>query len=75
MTIGTNTLAAGRPHARRQGHRQLVRQSLSRELVGNVSLDVLPTERPDTWEVRGRGKLQRLAPCWWRTMRREELPG
>ena len=31
---------------------------LDRELVGNVSIRVLPTERPDTWEVQGRGELQ-----------------
>ena len=31
---------------------------LRAELVGNVSLRVLPTERPDTWEVQGRGELQ-----------------
>ena len=31
---------------------------LDRELVGNVSIHVLPTERPDTWEVQGRGELQ-----------------
>ena len=31
---------------------------LEAELVGNVSLRVLPTGRPDTWEVQGRGELQ-----------------
>ena len=31
---------------------------LDQELVGNVSIRVLPTERPDTWEVQGRGELQ-----------------
>ena len=31
---------------------------LDTELVGNVSIRVLPTERPDTWEVQGRGELQ-----------------
>jgi GTP-binding protein len=35
----------------------LVKDRLDRELVGNVSLRVLPTERPDTWEVQGRGEL------------------
>jgi GTP-binding protein len=35
----------------------MVRDRLERELVGNVSLAVLPTERPDTWEVQGRGEL------------------
>jgi GTP-binding protein len=36
---------------------RLVRDRLQRELVGNVSLRVLPTDRPDTWEVQGRGEL------------------
>jgi GTP-binding protein len=35
----------------------MVKDRLDRELVGNVSLRVLPTERPDTWEVQGRGEL------------------
>jgi GTP-binding protein len=30
---------------------------LERELIGNVSLRVLPTERPEVWEVQGRGEL------------------
>jgi GTP-binding protein len=34
-----------------------VRERLERELVGNVSLKILPTESPDTWEVQGRGEL------------------
>jgi GTP-binding protein len=34
-----------------------VKARLDRELVGNVSLRVLDTERPDTWEVQGRGEL------------------
>src|SRR5699024_3262842 len=36
---------------------RLVKERLDRELVGNVSLRVVPTERPDTWEVQGRGEL------------------
>jgi GTP-binding protein len=36
---------------------RMVKDRLDRELVGNVSLRVLPTERPDTWEVQGRGEL------------------
>src|SRR5204863_1924016 len=39
------------------------------ELVGNVSLRVLNTERPDTWEVQGRGELQLAVLV--ETMRRE----
>jgi GTP-binding protein len=35
-----------------------VKNRLDAELVGNVSIRVLPTERPDTWEVQGRGELQ-----------------
>jgi GTP-binding protein TypA/BipA len=34
-----------------------VKDRLDRELVGNVSLRILPTERPDAWEVQGRGEL------------------
>src|SRR5699024_9199752 len=34
-----------------------VKDRLDRELIGNVSLKVLPTDRPDTWEVQGRGEL------------------
>ena len=37
---------------------RLVKNRLDAELVGNVSIKVLPTERPDTWEVQGRGELQ-----------------
>jgi GTP-binding protein TypA/BipA len=35
-----------------------VKGRLDQELVGNVSIRVLPTERPDMWEVQGRGELQ-----------------
>ena len=35
----------------------MVKDRIDRELVGNVSLIVQPTERPDTWEVQGRGEL------------------
>ncbi|MFP5346098.1 MAG: translational GTPase TypA, partial [Actinomycetes bacterium] len=57
MTIGTNTSPLV---GRVKGHKvtaRLVKDRLDRELVGNVSLRVLPTERPDTWEVQGRGEL------------------
>jgi GTP-binding protein len=57
MTIGTNTSPlAGRVKGSKVTAR-LVKDRLDRELVGNVSLRVLPTERPDTWEVQGRGEL------------------
>jgi GTP-binding protein len=36
----------------------MLKSRLDQELIGNVSLRVLPTERPDTWEVQGRGELQ-----------------
>jgi GTP-binding protein len=57
MTIGTNTSPlVGRTKGGKVTAR-LVKDRLERELVGNVSLRVLPTERPDTWEVQGRGEL------------------
>jgi GTP-binding protein len=57
MTIGINTSPlAGRVKGAKVTAR-LVKDRLDRELVGNVSLRVLPTERPDTWEVQGRGEL------------------
>ena len=37
---------------------RLLKARLDAELVGNVSIRVYPTERPDTWEVQGRGELQ-----------------
>ena len=57
MTIGINTS----PLAGRSGKNltaRLVKARLDAELVGNVSIRVFPTERPDTWEVQGRGELQ-----------------
>src|SRR3954469_197785 len=57
VTIGINTS----PLAGTEGTRltaSQVKQRLDAELVGNVSLRVLPTARPDAWEVQGRGELQ-----------------
>ena len=57
MTIGINTS----PLAGKSGNKLTARQVKNRldsELVGNVSLRVLNTDRPDTWEVQGRGELQ-----------------
>jgi len=57
MTVGINTS----PLAGQDGSKmtaRLLKGRLDTELVGNVSLRVLPTERPDTWEVQGRGELQ-----------------
>jgi GTP-binding protein len=69
MTIGINTSPlAGRSGGTKLTAR-LVKDRLERELVGNVSLRVLPTERPDTWEVQGRGELALAVLV--ETMRRE----
>jgi GTP-binding protein len=57
ITIGVNTS----PLAGTEGDRltaSMVKQRLDQELVGNVSLRVNPTNRPDAWEVQGRGELQ-----------------
>ncbi|MGA2210047.1 MAG: translational GTPase TypA [Acidimicrobiales bacterium] len=57
MTVGINTS----PLAGRDGTKltaRLLKNRLDAELVGNVSLRVFPTERPDAWEVQGRGELQ-----------------
>jgi len=57
VTIGINTS----PLAGREGSKLTARQvraRLDQELVGNVSLRVLDTDRPDAWEVQGRGELQ-----------------
>jgi GTP-binding protein TypA/BipA len=57
MTIGTNTSPlAGREKGTKVTAR-LVKDRLDAELIGNVSIKVLPTERPDAWEVHGRGEL------------------
>ncbi len=57
MTVGINTS----PLAGKEGKKltaRLVKSRLDQELVGNVSLRVLDTGRPDQWEVQGRGELQ-----------------
>jgi GTP-binding protein len=57
MTVGINTAPlAGQ--AGRNLTARLVKSRLDAETVGNVSIRVLPTQRPDTWEVQGRGELQ-----------------
>ncbi len=68
MTIGINTS----PLAGREGSKltaRLVKARLDAELVGNVSLRVHPTDRPDAWEVQARGELQLAVLV--ETMRRE----
>jgi GTP-binding protein TypA/BipA len=57
MTIGINTA----PLAGKSGKKltaSMVKQRLEQELVGNVSIRMNNTERPDTWEIQGRGELQ-----------------
>jgi GTP-binding protein len=68
MTVGINTS----PLAGREGTKltaRLVKNRLDAELVGNVSLRVRPTDRPDSWEVQARGELQLAVLV--ETMRRE----
>jgi GTP-binding protein len=68
MTIGINTS----PLAGKDGTKLTARQVKNRldaELVGNVSLRIHSTERPDSWEVQGRGELQLAVLV--ETMRRE----
>jgi GTP-binding protein len=68
MTIGINSS----PLAGADGTKltaRLVKGRLDTELIGNVSLRVSPTARPDTWEVQGRGELQLAVLV--ETMRRE----
>lgn len=69
MTIGVNTS----PLAGRGGGDKLtarvVKARLDQELIGNVSIRVLPTDRPDAWEVQGRGEM--ALSVLVETMRRE----
>ncbi len=57
MTIGINTSPLTGQSGKKLTAR-LVKARLETELIGNVSLRVADTERPDTWEVQGRGELQ-----------------
>jgi GTP-binding protein TypA/BipA len=57
VTVATNT----GPLAGQSGTKltaRMIQDRLERELLGNVGLRVLPTDRPDTWEVQGRGEMQ-----------------
>jgi GTP-binding protein len=68
MTIGINTS----PLSGQDGTKltaRLLKGRLDAELVGNVSIRVLPTARPDAWEVQGRGELSLAVLV--ETMRRE----
>ncbi|MET7900040.1 translational GTPase TypA [Streptomyces sp. NPDC005355] len=70
MTIGTNTSPlVGKGGKGHKVTARMVKDRLDKELVGNVSLRVLPTERPDAWEVQGRGEL--ALAILVETMRRE----
>jgi len=68
MAVGVNTSPVAGATGDKLTARQ-VKARLDTELIGNVSLRVLPTERPDTWEVQGRGELQLAVLV--ETMRRE----
>jgi GTP-binding protein len=57
MTIGVNTSPLVGQVKGSKVTARMVKDRLDRELVGNVSIIVQPTERPDTWEVQGRGEL------------------
>jgi GTP-binding protein len=69
MTIGTNTSPFVGRSKRSKVTARLVKDRLDRELVGNVSLEVVSIDRPDAWEVRGRGEL--ALAILVETMRRE----
>ncbi|MGV9188295.1 translational GTPase TypA [Arcanobacterium canis] len=69
MTIGINTSPLA---GKEKGHKltaSQVRDRLEQELIGNVSIRVLPTDRPDAWEVQDRGEL--ALAILVETMRRE----
>jgi GTP-binding protein len=57
MTFGANTSPLSGREGKYVSSRQL-KARLDREVLGNVSIEVLPTESGDTFEVRGRGELQ-----------------
>ncbi|MGI9119452.1 MAG: translational GTPase TypA [Acidimicrobiales bacterium] len=68
MTVGVNSSPlAGQDGAKLTA--RMLKDRLDTELIGNVSLRVRPTDRPDTWEVHGRGELQLAVLV--ETMRRE----
>ena len=71
-SIGVTIATSTSPFAGRDGNKLTARQiqaRLDQELIGNVSIRVVPTERPDAWEVQGRGELQLAVLV--ETMRRE----
>jgi GTP-binding protein len=68
MTIGINTSPLSGGDGTKLTAR-LLKNRLDSELVGNVAIRVAPTDRPDLWEVLGRGELQLAVLV--ETMRRE----
>ncbi|MFL5782008.1 MAG: translational GTPase TypA [Thermoleophilaceae bacterium] len=71
-SIGVTITTTTSPFGGREGDKLTARQiqaRLDQELIGNVSLRVEPTDRPDAWEVQGRGELQLAVLV--ETMRRE----
>ena len=68
MSLGVNTSPVAGADGDKLTARQ-VKARLDAELVGNVAIRVLPTDRPDAWEVHGRGELQMAVLV--ETMRRE----
>ena len=69
MTIGVNTSPMAGQGGGDKLTARVVKARLDQELIGNVSLRVLPTERPDAWEVQGRGEM--ALSILVETMRRE----
>src|SRR4051794_13622718 len=69
MTIGTNTSPLVGKVKGSKVTARMVKDRLDSELIGNVSLRILPTDRPDAWEVQGRGEL--ALAILVETMRRE----
>ncbi|WP_293772101.1 translational GTPase TypA, partial [uncultured Corynebacterium sp.] len=57
MTIGVNTSPMAGQGGGDKLTARVVKARLDQELIGNVSIKVLPTERPDAWEVQGRGEM------------------
>ena len=57
MTIGINTSPLAGTEGKKMTAR-LIKNRLENELIGNVSLRLHDTDRPDAWEIQGRGELQ-----------------
>src|SRR3954463_1389809 len=71
-SIGVTIATSTSPFAGKEGDKLTARQiqaRLDQELIGNVSIRIEPTERPDAWVVQGRGELQLAVLV--ETMRRE----